>query len=101
MRFNFENLVVWKIAVDLSKKAYQITSSYPKSELYGLTSQTRRAATSIALNIAEGKGRNSEKEFIRFLNIAKGSLLEFVTCMELSKDLNYINNSIHSEMRAD
>ena len=76
----------------LTKLVYQITYSFPKDEVYGLTSQIRRCAVSIPSNIAEGRGRNSNKEFIRFLQISLGSLYELQTQLELAVSFNYINN---------
>jgi len=78
--------------MDLTKLVYQITYSFPKDEIYGLTSQIRRSAVSIPSNIAEGRGRNSNKEFIRFLQISLGSLYELQTQLELAIAFNYVNN---------
>lgn len=89
--FLHKNLTVWQKSYSLAKDIYFITRNFPKSELYGLTSQMRRAASSIPLNIAEGKGRASKKEFLNFLNIARGSLYELSTCLDLVKDLEMIN----------
>ena len=99
MKFNFENLIVWQTAIGLSKRIYEVTNTFPRNELYGLTNQARRASTSIALNIAEGKGRRCIKEFSHFLYIARGSLLELVTCIELSKVLGYIDDDTNQELR--
>ncbi|HYW34011.1 MAG TPA: four helix bundle protein, partial [Balneolaceae bacterium] len=74
------------------------TSSFPKEELYGLTSQMRRAASSIPSNIAEGCGRNTQAQFARFLNIAFGSASELEYQLILSKDLSFINNEAFSEL---
>ena len=76
----------------LCKKVYIVTKNFPKEELYGLTSQIRRCAISIPSNIAEGRGRNSDKEFIRFLQISLGSIYELQTQLELAFELNYIDN---------
>lgn len=76
----------------LSKEIYLLTKTFPKEELYGLTFQIRKCAISIPSNIAEGKGRNSDKEFIRFLQVALGSVYELQTQLELSLQLNYIDN---------
>jgi four helix bundle protein len=75
----------------LVKEIYLETKNFPKEELYGLTSQIRRCAISIPSNIAEGKGRNTDKEFVRFLQISLGSVYELQTQLELSLQLNYIN----------
>ena len=71
-----EKLQVWQSAMDLAETVYKITDKFPKTEIFGITDQMRRAAVSIPSNIAEGKGRDSTKDFVRFLNIAKGSLYE-------------------------
>lgn len=79
-------LKVWRTAIKLAKSVYELTREFPKEELYGLTSQMRRAATSIASNIAEGAARNGTKEFIQFLYIAVGSANELDTHVEISKE---------------
>ena len=75
----YEDLRVWRLAMDLVLETYRCTASFPKQEAYGLTSQMRRAAVSIPSNIAEGKGRYSRKELLQFLFHARGSLLELRT----------------------
>ncbi|MBK9291987.1 MAG: four helix bundle protein [Bacteroidetes bacterium] len=89
---SFRDLDVWKKSMELSVDIYRITQSFPSTELYGLTSQLRRAAVSVASNIAEGSGRHSTKEFLQFLNIANGSLAEIETHLELAYRLNYIQS---------
>lgn len=86
-----KDLDVWKEAVMLVKKIYELTSVFPKEEIYGLTSQIRRAVVSIPSNIAEGAARNSTKEFIQFLYIALGSCAELDTQLIIAKELGYIN----------
>ena len=86
------DLIVWQKAMLLCKEVYFLTKSFPKEEVYGLTSQVRRCAISIPSNIAEGKGRNSDKEFIRFLQISLGSLYELQTQLELSLQLDFTKN---------
>jgi four helix bundle protein len=88
---NYTELDVWMKSRELVKIIYQLTKSYPKSELYGLTSQIRRCAVSVPSNIAEGVGRQSNKETIQFLYISKGSLNELETQLYLSFDLAYIS----------
>jgi len=85
-----ENLVVWQKSINLVEIIYKLTSNFPKEELYSLTSQIRRSSISIPSNIAEGKGRNSVKEFINFLHIALGSLFELKTQLYISVRLKYI-----------
>lgn len=91
-RNSYRNLIVWQKAMNLTKIVYQITKSFPKDEIYGLTSQIRRCSVSIPSNIAEGRGRNSDKEFVRFLYIALGSVYELQTQLELALSFNYITN---------
>lgn len=86
----YENLDVWKVSIELSKEIYQLSKKFPKDESYGLSSQIKRATISIALNIAEGKGRHSKKEFVHFLYVARGSLYEVLTCLQLSNELSFI-----------
>ncbi len=88
-----KKLDVWKEAVQFSVDVYQVTQRFPKSELYGLTSQLRRAAVSIASNIAEGAARKSDKEFIRFLDIANGSVSEVDTQIEIASRLAYLEDT--------
>ncbi|MDX2247548.1 MAG: four helix bundle protein [Bacteroidia bacterium] len=76
---SFKELMVWQEAMNLVEMIYWVTKNYPKEEIYGLTSQTRRAGTSIPANIAEGYGRNNRKEYLHFLGIANGSLTELET----------------------
>lgn len=87
---SYKELNVWKQSIGLVKEAYRVTNEYPKSEVYGLTSQIRRAAVSVPANIAEGQGCSGKKEFLQFLNIAKGSLAELETLFIISKELNYM-----------
>lgn len=77
--------------MNLVTTTYEITLEFPKTEQYCLTDQMRRSALSIPCNIAEGKARNSNKDFIRFLRIALGSLFEFQTQLEIAKNIEYIN----------
>lgn len=88
---SFKDLIVWQKSMELVEKVYKITESFPTKEQFGLISQMRRAAVSIPSNIAEGYGRNSTGSYIQFLSIARGSLLELETQLELSKRLNFIN----------
>jgi four helix bundle protein len=83
-------LEAWRQGIGLVKAVYISTKSWPSEELYGLTSQTRRAAVSIPANIAEGHGRRSDKDFMRFLNIAYGSLMELETHLHIASELGYL-----------
>jgi four helix bundle protein len=92
---DFKTLAVWEKAHLLTVTVYRATAGFPKEELYGLTSQIRRAASSIPANIAEGCGRGSDADFGRFLQIAMGSSTELEYHLLLSKDLNLLNSSDH------
>ena len=89
---SYRDLIVWQKSMSLAREIYHLTKSFPKEEIYGLTSQIRRCAVSIPSNIAEGKGRGSDKEFVRFLQISLGSLYELNTQLELSYDLSYVKS---------
>lgn len=93
MKLKYENLDVWRLAMDLNKLVYKISESFPQTEIYGLTSQLRRATVSVSLNIAEGSMRQSPKEFVQFIRIAIGSLVESRTCLVIAKDLGYIGEN--------
>ena len=86
-------LEAWKKAMDLVVDVYRVTDSFPKEEKFGLTSQIRRAAVSIPANIAEGAGRQSDKEFVYFLAIAQGSASELETELLIGNRLGYIDDS--------
>jgi four helix bundle protein len=86
-----KRLNVWKQAVELSLLVYQATEKFPVEERYSITDQMRRAATSVASNVAEGAARKSKLEFVRFLHMAKGSLSELDTQLEIAKRLGYLN----------
>jgi four helix bundle protein len=89
MAQSFRELVVWQRAMQLTVAIYRLTQDFPREELYGLTSQIRRAVISIASNIAEGQGRGSAKEFRQFLAIARGSNCEVQTQLELARTLDF------------
>jgi four helix bundle protein len=89
---NLKELKIWHKAIELSTEIYRLTANFPTEEKYGLTSQIRRAAVSIPSNIAEGAGRNSDKEFTYFLGISNGSSYELQTQLIISKNLNLIND---------
>ncbi|MDP1677631.1 MAG: four helix bundle protein [Bacteroidota bacterium] len=88
---NLKNLLVWQKAHLLVKEVYVVSNDFPKEELYGITSQLRRAAVSIPTNIAEGSGRGSDADFKRFLQIAFGSTSEVEYLIFLSKELQFIS----------
>jgi four helix bundle protein len=87
---NFQDLEVWKLSKDLTKDIYDATSVYPADERFGIVQQMRRTGISIMSNIAEGSGRRSKQEFMRFINIASGSACELQAQIFLSVDLLYI-----------
>jgi len=86
----FRDLLVWQKAMALVTELYRVSSGFPKEEVYGLTSQMRRCAVSIPSNIAEGFGRQSTGDYVRFLSIAEGSLYELQTQLEISHNLTYL-----------
>ena len=92
MPFKFEKLIVWQKAVDLSDLMNQVTKGFPKEEVYVLTSQMKRAADSVSLNIAEGSTGQSNPEFNRFLGVALRSAIEVVGCIFLAKRRGYISD---------
>ncbi|MEL1241948.1 four helix bundle protein [Flavobacterium flavipallidum] len=99
----FRDLQVWQKAKVLVTKCYSITSNFPKEELFSLTSQIRRSSISIPSNIAEGFGRDTNKDYIRFLTISLGFLFEFQTQIEIAYNLKYIDednfNLIYNDSR--
>lgn len=94
----FQDLRVWQEAMDLTEEIYRATIDFPKHELYGLTSQMRRAAVSVPSNIAEGKGHRSDPEFVRFLFHARGSLLELQTQLLIARRLQYLSEERVEEL---
>lgn len=86
---SYKDLIIWQKSIDLAVEVYKLSSKFPKEEVYGLTSQIRRAATSTSLNIAEGYGRNTTKNYINSLYIAQGSLQEVESALLLSTRLNF------------
>jgi four helix bundle protein len=98
---DYKKLQVWHISKNLAKNIYLATSSFPKEELFGLTSQMRRSAISIPANIAEGCSRKSSKDFINFLRISLGSVNELLTFIELSKEFSYIHHENELEKEAE
>lgn len=88
---SYQELIVWQKSFELVKKIYQVTSRFPQSEIYGLTSQVRRCVVSIPSNIAEGYARGHKQEYIQFLRTAFASGAELETQLLLAKDLAFIN----------
>ncbi len=88
---DFRRLTAWQKARALVKRSYAKTAQFPKSEMFGITSQMRRAAVSVAANIAEGRGKNNDKELNRYLGIALGSATELECLFLLANDLNFLS----------
>jgi four helix bundle protein len=86
---SYQDLIAWRKAMDLVTDIYQLTRTFPREELYGLTNQLRRAAVSVPSNIAEGQARYSPKEFRLFLSHARGSLVEIETQLMIAQNLKY------------
>lgn len=95
---NFERLEVWIASIELSDEVHQLTRTFPKHELYGMTSQIRRCSVSIPSNIAEGAGRKSNSEFLQFLSIANGSAYELFTQLILAFKAEYINEEKKNDL---
>ena len=91
---NYKELKVWQKAMGLTVEVYKLVKRLPKEETYALSDQMRRAVVSIPSNIAEGQGRNSDKEFIQFLSIARGSLWELETQIEICLRIGYIDQTL-------
>ena len=91
---SFRDLDVWNKAMDLVVEVYALTRGFPHDERYGLTSQACRAALSAASNIAEGNGRSYRREYVHHVSIARGSLSELMTCLEIAQRLGYISPDV-------
>jgi four helix bundle protein len=90
MAFRFEQLEIWNLAIDFASHVYEVTEGFPRSELFGLRSDIREASNSVPLNIGEGSGRGSKKDFARFIDIAMGSVYEVVTGMAIALKRRYV-----------
>ncbi|WP_346854910.1 four helix bundle protein [uncultured Draconibacterium sp.] len=95
---NFKNLNIWRKGIDLVVNVYIKSKQFPKEEIYGITSQMRRAAVSIPSNIAEGSGRNSDKDFNRFLDISLGSSFELETQLKIAHELEFLSDKDFNEL---
>jgi four helix bundle protein len=95
---SFRELIVWQKAMSLVEEVYVVNSGFPSSEKYSLTDQVRRAAVSVPSNIAEGYGRQSTRDYIRCLLIARGSLYEVRTQLEIAQRLRYISTDLFSPL---
>ena len=89
---SYKDLLIWQKGIKIVLLVYQLVKSFPKEEIYALTSQLKRASVSIPSNIAEGYGRNSDKSFSHFLDISRGSLFEIETQLIIAKELGFISD---------
>jgi len=90
---SYQNIVAWQKSYEFVIEVYRLTRQFPSEEKYGIVSQLRRAAVSVSANIVEGRAKPTDKDFLRFLAIAKGSLWECQFFLKLSKDLGYLKTS--------
>ena len=95
---SYERLAAWRLSYELVLNVYDKTDSFPKSELYGLTSQARRAAFSVVANIAEGSAKKGPREFSRYLDIALGSITELEVTLRLARDRGYLTPAAWSDL---
>ena len=100
VQFNFEKLIVWQKSMELVDRVYSLVELFPKKEANILIPQLLRAANSVPANIAEGSYRQSKKEFVQFLYIAKGSLSETLTLLEVSYNRKYVNKEEREKIRS-
>jgi four helix bundle protein len=100
MSHSYRDLIVWQRAIAMVTEVYRATQSFPREETYGLTSQLRRSAVSVASNIAEGQGRISKPEFRQFLGMARGSLLEMETQIVIAGNLGYLSGDTAGRLAA-
>ncbi|MCL0075048.1 four helix bundle protein [Thermodesulfovibrionales bacterium] len=98
---SYRDLIVWQKSVSLVSRIYSFTQFFPMEEQFGITSQIRRAGTSIPANIAEGQARQGKKEFLQFLSIAQGSLAEVETFIIISKNLEYLTEANSEKLLTD
>ncbi|MEK7397216.1 MAG: four helix bundle protein [Candidatus Poribacteria bacterium] len=100
MEFSFEKLEVWKDAMGLAEMIYKMTKNIPEEEKYGIVSQIQRAAVSVSVNIAEGRGRHHVKEQIQFFYTSRGSLYEVITLLKLCLSLEFIDQNKYEKVIA-
>lgn len=98
---NYRELKIWQKSVDLAVRIYDVTILFPREEVYGLTTQIRRSAVSIPSNIAEGAGRNSKKDFNKFLGISNGSSCELDTQLIIAQRISFIDEAILKSIQDD
>ena len=95
---NYNNILAWQKSDDLAVAIYEATRAFPKEEIYALTSQIRRAAYSVPANVAEGASRSSQKDYLHFLFIARGSLAETTYFLHLSRRLGYLSDELRCRL---
>lgn len=100
MARDFKNIKAWQYADDLSVLVYSKTKTFPKEEIYGITSQLRRAAVSVATNVAEGASREHKREYLNFLYIARGSIAEIEYLLHLSERVGYLDNDSYQKLES-
>ncbi len=100
MAHSYKDLIAWRKAIAFVTEIYSLTAKFPSHEIYGLTSQLRRAAVSVPSNIAEGQGRNTKGEFRQFVGQARGSLLEVETQLLIASKLGYLNEAESNKLLA-
>ncbi len=98
---NYRNLQAWQVSFELVRLVYELTESFPKNEIFGLTAQMRRAAVSIPSNLAEGAGRSGKKEFVHFVTMARASLNELETQWLLAQALGYCEMTDSMQQRIE
>ena len=96
----YRDLIVWQRGYGYVLEVYKLTKNFPKHELYGVVSQLRRASSSVLANIVEGQAKNSKKDFVRFLYIARGSIRECEFFLELSRDLGYLTKEQYEHLES-
>ncbi len=101
MAFRFEGLEVFQLAVDYVCMTYELTRGFPRQEVFGLTANLRRAATSIAMNVAEGSGRGTQRDFMHFVDVASGSLFERVASFIVAERLGYLRQGELGRIREE
>lgn len=101
MKRKHHDLVAWQVSVELVEDLYRLTETFPAKEAFGLTGQIRRAAVSVPSNIAEGAARSSKREFAHYLTMARGSLSEMDTQLNISKRLGYIQDDEEIQQKMD
>jgi four helix bundle protein len=99
IQFRFEKLEAWQLGIEFCNEVYEVTRVFPDDERYGLTSQLRKAATSIPANVAEGSGRTSDRDNLRFIDIAYGSLMEVVSHIEVAHRRMFVADESRHQLR--